>query len=384
MPYLNISLGSVNIIVLLITVCASLLNLLYVLKNNRKLWFVTILFNLYIIALVMITTSDNPNPSGTIPPVHERLDLVPFLDIANAFKYNISNVYLQFFLNIVMFIPMGLLLPIIYKKSRFYGKIALVSFCVTLTIELIQLLWPHSNRIFDVDDLICNTAGALIGYSIWKLIIILRFRENKKLFRFIVPVAVCVLFVMFSVRPFIVLDYDMTMNDAPRSVPMKTLLSKDMQYDDIKRLPIYSIAENVNVENENYFSEAVGENNCYDIQKIIASDTSYIKRDNKNVEIIPIEEAIERANLGIVISAYNRSYTSTPQEVYVKNAKLYYMPNKAQTKLLPVWYLTGRINKYDISCFWVENDGEMMWLKEGDDHMLTDELLESFIIVPAF
>lgn len=384
MPYLNISLGSVNIIVLLITVGASLLNLLYVLKNNRKLWFITIIFNLYIIALMVITTSDNPNPSGTIPPVHERLDLVPFLDIANAFKYNISNVYLQFFLNIVMFIPMGLLLPIIYEKSRSYGKIALISFCVTLTIELIQLLWPHSNRIFDVDDLICNTAGALIGYSIWKLIIILRLRENKKSFRFIVPVAVCVLFVMFSVRPFIVLDYDMTMNDAPRSVPMKTLLSKDMQYDDIKNLPVYSIAENVDVEKENYFSETVGENNCYDVQKIIASDTSYIKRDNRNVEIIPIEKAIERVNMGIVISAYNKSYTSTPQEVYVKNAKLYYMPNKAQTKLLPVWCLTGKINKYDIGYFWVENDGEMMWLKEGDDYLLTDELLESFIIVPAF
>lgn len=384
MPYLNISLGSVNIIVLLITVGASLLNLLYVLKNNRKLWFVIILFNLYIIALMVITTSDNPNPSGAIPPVHERLDLVPFLDIANAFKYNISNVYLQFFLNIVMFIPMGLLLPIIYEKSRSYGKIALISFCVTLTIELIQLLWPHSNRIFDVDDLICNTAGALIGYSIWKLIIILRLRENKKSFRFIVPVAVCVLFVMFSVRPFIVLDYDMTMNDAPRSVPMKTLLSKDMQYDDIKNLPVYSIAENVDVEKENYFSETVGENNCYDVQKIIASDTSYIKRDNRNVEIIPIEKAIERVNMGIVISAYNKSYTSTPQEVYVKNATLYYMPNKAQTKLLPVWCLTGKINKYDIGYFWVENDGEMMWLKEGDDYLLTDELLESFIIVPAF
>jgi glycopeptide antibiotics resistance protein len=79
----------------------------------------------------------------------------------------------QFFGNILIFVPAGLLMPFIFKKTqRFFGAL-LGGFIFTLTIETLQLilvLASMSYRKFDVDDLILNTLGAIIGYIIYRII----------------------------------------------------------------------------------------------------------------------------------------------------------------------------------------------------------------------
>jgi glycopeptide antibiotics resistance protein len=64
--------------------------------------------------------------------------------------------------NIVMFMPMGILLPLLYK--RFDSVICCLSagFIGSGMIELIQLV-THRGYC-ELDDILCNTAGALIGY----------------------------------------------------------------------------------------------------------------------------------------------------------------------------------------------------------------------------
>lgn len=63
--------------------------------------------------------------------------------------------------NVLMFIPMGVLLPLTFPQlSR--KKLWLAAVTVPLIIEIIQ---PIVGRSFDVDDLICNFIGILIGYS---------------------------------------------------------------------------------------------------------------------------------------------------------------------------------------------------------------------------
>ncbi|WP_249124001.1 VanZ family protein [Saccharopolyspora erythraea] len=72
----------------------------------------------------------------------------------------------QFALNVVLFVPLGVLL----RRSLRLGllRVGVLGFAVSLAIELTQLtgvwgLYPCPYRLFDVDDLIANTAGALAG-----------------------------------------------------------------------------------------------------------------------------------------------------------------------------------------------------------------------------
>ena len=67
-----------------------------------------------------------------------------------------------------MFIPVGFVWPLVFKKLNTYGKAVSACFLYTLSIEILQLLLYE--RTSDVDDLILNTAGAAIGAGIWFLI----------------------------------------------------------------------------------------------------------------------------------------------------------------------------------------------------------------------
>jgi glycopeptide antibiotics resistance protein len=69
--------------------------------------------------------------------------------------------------NLLGFIPFGLLLPLVIPFFRNLFKTLLAGFLLSLGYETIQLVFDLG--IFDVDDLILNTAGALIGFIIFTL-----------------------------------------------------------------------------------------------------------------------------------------------------------------------------------------------------------------------
>ena len=88
-----------------------------------------------------------------------RLNLIPFIDIVNE-----PALYLLgSFLNIVMFIPFGLLIPLLWRQLRSLRKAAVASMLFSLFIEMAQMF---SGRLTDVDDLIFNTLGGVIGFLI--------------------------------------------------------------------------------------------------------------------------------------------------------------------------------------------------------------------------
>ena len=75
--------------------------------------------------------------------------------------------------NLVMLLPLGIYLPYFFKKARKIGMFLLFAFCMTLAIEIIQLLFSLGS--FDIDDMILNLVGALAGYGIWSIKPIQRF-----------------------------------------------------------------------------------------------------------------------------------------------------------------------------------------------------------------
>ena len=78
--------------------------------------------------------------------------------------------------NTAMFIPLGIVWPAVFKKLNTHGRVIAAGVGVSLSIELLQL--PFYDRATDIDDLILNSTGFLIGYGIYLLVKHLKKQKN--------------------------------------------------------------------------------------------------------------------------------------------------------------------------------------------------------------
>ncbi|WP_112179674.1 MULTISPECIES: VanZ family protein [Paraliobacillus] len=91
--------------------------------------------------------------------------------------YNLLNMadgYLMFQLlysvgNIMLFVPFGLLTPILFRHTRNFFIILILGFIFSLTIELTQATFTPT-RYGTVDDLLFNSSGTIIGYILFLII----------------------------------------------------------------------------------------------------------------------------------------------------------------------------------------------------------------------
>lgn len=70
-------------------------------------------------------------------------------------------------LNVLLFIPLGLFLPLFLRKFRNFFRTVFFGFCVSLLIEILQLF---TFRATDVNDLMTNTLGTLLGWCLGMLL----------------------------------------------------------------------------------------------------------------------------------------------------------------------------------------------------------------------
>ena len=92
-----------------------------------------------------------------------RINLVPFVHMTDyAIK---REAVLNFAGNVTMFIPIGIVYPIVYKELNTHWKVIAAGVGFSLCIEILQL--PFFDRVTDIDDLIMNSFGYVIGYGIY-------------------------------------------------------------------------------------------------------------------------------------------------------------------------------------------------------------------------
>ena len=92
-----------------------------------------------------------------------RVNLIP---LVNILDYDIKReAAINIIGNISMFIPTGVIMPILYKRLDCFWKVLLAGAGLSFVIEVIQLLFPGS--VTDIDDLILNTLGVAVGYGIY-------------------------------------------------------------------------------------------------------------------------------------------------------------------------------------------------------------------------
>lgn len=99
-----------------------------------------------------------------------RANLVPFktifqiINTPDKFEYQINNNLG----NLLGFIPIGFLLPALFKTCKKISIFVITAFCISLFFEILQLI--SGLGVFDIDDLMLNTVGAVVGFFFMNLL----------------------------------------------------------------------------------------------------------------------------------------------------------------------------------------------------------------------
>ena len=132
---------------------------IFYIKNSGKKFILheellLLLFVAYILMLFDLVTSRDVYLSGT--------NLVPFKEIL---RYSIGpeNFNRQVIGNIILFIPLGFFFTY-YTRIKKIGSITIIAALISFTIETVQ---KYIGRSFDIDDIILNVVGGIIGFLIY-------------------------------------------------------------------------------------------------------------------------------------------------------------------------------------------------------------------------
>ena len=131
-------------------------------ERLRERWLWVVLLVLYLNAMYILVGV----PEYVYITWDPDLNWIPLQNFVH------SNV-IGMVLNVVMFVPLGFLLPACFSRYRKWHRTLIAGFLTSLTVECIQLF---TFRVTDVDDLLMNTLGAVIGFVLAKLL--LRFHDT--------------------------------------------------------------------------------------------------------------------------------------------------------------------------------------------------------------
>ncbi|MCL2519281.1 MAG: VanZ family protein [Oscillospiraceae bacterium] len=122
--------------------------------------FIWLIFAIYILVVLKLTVFR----AGY---VERQINLTLFIDLIETYKNAELWTFLRLFLgNIGWFVPFGFLLPVLLKKERFW-KVAALGFMFSFVIETLQYIFRKG--VAELDDLILNTLGVVVGYCLYKL-----------------------------------------------------------------------------------------------------------------------------------------------------------------------------------------------------------------------
>jgi hypothetical protein len=108
-----------------------------------------------------------------VDTVGHWVNLIPFATIAAQVRTASGSALVQLVGNVGLLLPLGLIGPVVMPSLRRAPRLALVALGGSVAIELAQLLGTSLrliDRSVDVDDVILNVAGALLGWLLWRVI----------------------------------------------------------------------------------------------------------------------------------------------------------------------------------------------------------------------
>ena len=137
---------------------------------------IKVIFYLYIIVIFyFVLLSERYGRDTGYDTSH--VNLVLFKEINRFWTYT-EAVVTNLFGNIFAFSPFGFMIPIVINKKKAFFRAVFATSFFSLVIETSQLIMKVG--VFDVDDLLMNTVGGLIGYMIYRVVVAVYDLYNRK------------------------------------------------------------------------------------------------------------------------------------------------------------------------------------------------------------
>lgn len=154
-------LKEIGLIVFIICFVLELIRLIYLIKRKKKIILykemLLLAFIIYVMCLFYVVTFQDVSWSTS--------NYTPFTEM---FRYNFgSKLFFKNVIgNMVMFLPYGFFIAYFLKVKNIFIMLGL-TLLASLSIETTQLL---IGRVFDIDDIILNLLGGIIGYYLYRIL----------------------------------------------------------------------------------------------------------------------------------------------------------------------------------------------------------------------
>lgn len=125
----------------------------------------------YLVILYYFTIGKSP--AGPVNVSTRIVNLIPFRTIAEYISFIVHGggkrniAILNLAGNILLTIPLAVYIAYFIRPFRKLWKVVCVSLAVIIAIELTEYITGRGT--LDIDDVILNLVGAIIGYGFWKL-----------------------------------------------------------------------------------------------------------------------------------------------------------------------------------------------------------------------
>lgn len=148
--------------------------------RNQKLGW--LLFILYLIALTYLMFFAESMGRTDHSQTEYAYNLELFKEIKRFYIYRkqlgMEAVILNLGGNVAGFMPFGFILPIVSRRGRRWYNTFILGFLLSLCIETTQLVFKVGS--FDVDDLLLNTIGGILGFIVYKIVQGFRIRRRRR------------------------------------------------------------------------------------------------------------------------------------------------------------------------------------------------------------
>ncbi|MED4443365.1 VanZ family protein [Bacillus thuringiensis] len=187
-----------SLFIILGVICYLIVRGILIGTKNKKhmIWWkeiISFLFVVYICMVVAVTLF--PLPIGfpsNIENLNRSVNIIPFASIIKDINqigsaydgdalFMIGLIVRNVGGNILLLMPLGFLAPILWDKYKKFKNTILLGFTISVSIELLQLiesLFSGWTRVIDIDDVICNILGSILGYCIYTILLKLSTKFN--------------------------------------------------------------------------------------------------------------------------------------------------------------------------------------------------------------
>lgn len=113
---------------------------------------------------VFVSLISNLKSSNGIIATERYMELIPLHTFFDSWKMARDKVITQLIANVLMLAPLGFIVPVVFEKARKMWKTTALAAAFSLMIEFTQY---YIGRDADIDDLLMNTLGGVIGFAVF-------------------------------------------------------------------------------------------------------------------------------------------------------------------------------------------------------------------------